>query len=238
MVPAAIRERQLSQINLDDSSQYLPLNDVFIGDKARRYLEGENDLANGEKRAFYEVCKEFWLSAAKYAVKKLPVESEFLANLTWLNPGVQEYSMYNQVIKTLQHLPQVVKEEEQAALDEEFLDYCTCDHVKELTAATAIDAYWHKIGQLQDPTGEPRYPVLSRLAKAILIIPHGNADVERSFSKMGLNKTKLCNSLGTDTLNALLQLQCNVQDTCYTFRPTPETVSLCRNAIASLDDSD
>ena len=29
------------------------------------------------------------------------------------------------------------------------------------------------------------------------------------------------NSFGTDSLNALLQLQCNVQDTCYTFTPTP-----------------
>ena len=146
--------------------------------------------------------------------------------------------MLNQVTKTLQHLPQVVMEEERATLQEEFVDYCTCDHVKDLDAATAIDTYWHKVGQLKHPNGQLRYPVLTRLAKAILIIPHGNADVERSFSKMGLNKTKLRNSLGTDTLNALLQLQCNVQDTCYTFKPTPETISLCRNAISSLHDSD
>ena len=169
-----------------------------------------------KKRAFYEICREFWLTAAKYAVKKLPLESEFLAHLTWLNPRAQEHGMLNQVIKTLQHLPQVVKEE-QAALEEEFLDYCTCDHVKDLDAATTI-AYWHKVGQLKDLTGQPRYPVLTRLAKAVLIIPHGNADVETSFSKMGLNKTKLRNSLGTDTLNALLQLQCNVQDTPSDYR--------------------
>ena len=85
---------------------------------------------------FYEVCREFWLSAAKYAVKKLPLESEFLTNLTWLNPRAQEYGMLNQVTKTL---PQVVKGEERATLEEEFLDYCTCDYVKDLDAATAID---------------------------------------------------------------------------------------------------
>lgn len=146
--------------------------------------------------------------------------------------------MLDQIIQTLRHLPQVVKEEERAAIEEEYLDYCTCEQVKELDAGTSlIDGYWHNIRQLQDPTGQPRYPVLTRLAKSILIIPHGNADIERSFSKMGLNKTKLRNSLGTDTLNALLQLQCNVQETCYTFKPKPETISLCRNAIASLDES-
>ena len=36
----------------------------------------------------------------------------------------------------------------------------------------------------------------SKIAKAVLIIPHGNADTERMFSHMGLNKTKLRSSLG------------------------------------------
>ena len=190
MAPAAVQEKQVSQINIEDSSQYLPVNAVYVGDKARRYLEAENDLTSDEIRGFYEVCREFWLSAVKYAVKKLPVESDFLTNLTWLNPGVQEYGMLDQIIQTLRHLPQVVKEEERAAIEEEYLDYCTCEQVKELDAGTSsIDGYWHKISQLQDPTGQPRYPVLTRLAKSILIIPHGNADIERSFSKMGLNKT-------------------------------------------------
>ena len=79
---------------------------MFVGDKAGRYLEGENDLSSTEIRAFYKVCKEFWISAAKYAVKKLPVESQFLANLTWVNPGIPEYSMLTQLKSTLQHLPQ------------------------------------------------------------------------------------------------------------------------------------
>ena len=33
-----------------------------------------------------------------------------------------------------------------------------------------------------------RYPLLTKLAKAVLIVPHGNADIERMFSHMGLNK--------------------------------------------------
>jgi len=31
---------------------------------------------------------------------------------------------------------------------------------------------------------------LTKLAKAILVVPHGNADTERLFSHLGLNKTK------------------------------------------------
>ena len=234
MVPTVIQEQNLTHIELDDASLHLPVEEVFVGDKARRYIEGDNELSSSEKRAFYKVCREFWITAAKYAVKKLPLDSAFLANLSWVNPGVQEYGMLTQLKNTLQHLPQVIKEEERGAVEEEFLDYCTNEDVKALcSTACKIDVYWHKVAQLKDLTGELRFPLLARLAKAVLIVPHGNADVERSFSKLGLNKTKLRNSLGTDTLNALLQLQCNVHDTCYAFKPTPEMISLCKNALVS-----
>ena len=45
-----------------------------------------------------------------------------------------------------------------------------------------------------------------KLAKAILIIPHGNAEVECIFNQLGLNKR---NQLGMDTLTSLLILQIN-----------------------------
>ena len=53
-----------------------------------------------------------------------------------------------------------------------------------------IDTYWHKISQILDSDGKICYPLLTKLAKAVLIIPHGNADVERSFSHMDQTKQK------------------------------------------------
>ena len=42
-----------------------------------------------------------------------------------------------------------------------------------------------------------------------LVMPHGNADTERLFSHIELNKTKTRNSLSTSTLSALLIIQLN-----------------------------
>ena len=42
-----------------------------------------------------------------------------------------------------------------------------------------------------------------------LVIPHGNADTERLFSHIELNKTKTRNSVSTSTLNVLLIIQLN-----------------------------
>ena len=112
MLPTIVQETQLSKIDLEDISQYLLVNEVFIGDKARRYLNRENELQNSEKRAFYETCQKFWLTGAKYAVKKLPINSDLFTNLSWLTPRVYDYSMLNQVTAISQWLPQVLHETE------------------------------------------------------------------------------------------------------------------------------
>ena len=52
-------------------------------------------------------------------------------------------------------------------------------------------AFWNPISKMEDPVcGSLRYPLLSisQLAKALLILPHGNADTERVFSKMNLSQ--------------------------------------------------
>ena len=82
-----------------------------------------------------------------------------------------------------------------------------------------------------------RFPWATDSKKAVLIIPHGNTDTERLFSHLGLNKTKLTNSLSIDTLNSLLTIQFNVPQKCYEFKPTKEIISKCKNAMSELKRS-
>ena len=45
-----------------------------------------------------------------------------------------------------------------------------------------IDYYLNKVLSIVQINGYPKYPTLSKLVKNILIISHGNADIEREFS--------------------------------------------------------
>ena len=45
MVPTVIQEQSLSQIELDDLNLHLPVDEVFVGDKARRYVKERMSLA-------------------------------------------------------------------------------------------------------------------------------------------------------------------------------------------------
>ena len=222
LLPSVVQSTSAANVDLDDPNLYVPLDEVFVGDKANMYLiNDESDLTTSDVRRFQETCRNFWSTAAKYAISKLPLENDLLKSVTWIHPHVRDYSKVSEVLLCASELVQVIKEEEKAKLREEFMDYCTSELPPHLTQTSTqempIDTYWHNIAHVKDDSGELKYQLLSKLAKSILIIPHGNADVERTciFTHMGFNKTKVRNSLSVDTLTALLQPQYNVKEPCF-----------------------
>ena len=86
----------------------------------------------------------------------------------------------NQVLLAADSLPQVITGDEKSELQEEYMDFCTSPLSSDIKAIKEVDAYWHAVSQVKDLSDSAlRYPLLTKLVKAILIIPHGNADTER-----------------------------------------------------------
>ena len=140
-------------------------------------------------RKFRKTIKAWWIAAAKGAVKRLLMSHKLLSNLKWLQPGLQQYSMAGQVLAAAELVPQVVQVGDKPSLQEEFMDFCTSPLPPKVTAITEVDNYWHAISQIKTSWKlSIATPHWKKLAKATLVIPHGNADTERLFSYIGLNK--------------------------------------------------
>lgn len=62
--------------------------------------------------------------------------------------------------------------------------------------AFRIDEFWAKVCKMQNVVGDIKYKMLSKVVMAALALPHGNADVERGFSKnmklVTCDKVALC----------------------------------------------
>ena len=140
--------------------------------------------------------------------------------------------MAGQVLAAAQCVPQVVQVGDKPSLQEAFMDFCTSPLPSKVTAITEVDEYWQVISQIKDCLEtEYRYSTLAKLTKAILVIPHGNADTERLFSHIDLNKTKHRNRLGISTLNSFLTVQFNVHQKCYEFKLNTELLKTCVSAM-------
>ncbi|KAH9377747.1 hypothetical protein HPB48_014392 [Haemaphysalis longicornis] len=50
-----------------------------------------------------------------------------------------------------------------------------------LSVEERVDVHWAKVFSLKTSMGGQRYPLMSKLIKALLCLPHGNANLERGF---------------------------------------------------------
>ena len=140
--------------------------------------------------------------------------------------------MAGQVLAAAECVPQVVQVGDKPSLQEEFMNFGTSPLPPKVTAITEVAKYWHTISQIKDCSEtEYRHSTLAKFAKAVLVIPHSNADTERLFSHIGLNKMKHRNRPGISTLNSLLTEQFNVPQKCYEFKPNSELLKTSVNAM-------
>ena len=92
----------ISDIDFDCADNYKPLNEVFVGEKGKHYVENSVDLSVGDVKKFQETCRNFGLAAVKYAVKKLSLDNNgVIKNIRWIQPLLQDYNLNDQVLAIL-----------------------------------------------------------------------------------------------------------------------------------------
>ena len=129
----------------DNSEEYLPLHNVFVGHNTLSYLEEEVGLSSEDVRKFRKTIQAWWIAAAKGAVIRLPMSHKLLSKLKWLQSALQEYSMASQVLAAAECVPKVVQVGDKPSFQEKFMDFCTSPLPPKVTAITEVDKYWHAI---------------------------------------------------------------------------------------------
>ena len=103
--------------------------------------------------------------------------------------------------------------------DEAFVkDTSRCDHYR-------MDMVWGYLRQ--------RFPLLSEIALAILVVPYSNAADERVFSMIRKNKTEFRSRLDlSKSLNSVMRVKMNLLEQiqpCYYWKPDKELLKKCKS---------
>ncbi len=67
-----------------------------------------------------------------------------------------------------------------------------------------MTTFWKAVDKRCYASGEPEFPLLMKLVEVIMVLPHSSATVERIFSAININKTKIRNRLSTVSLTGIL----------------------------------
>ena len=81
------------------------------------------------------------------------------------------------------------------ALLEEFLQLQVAVLPQAILDENDVSRQWSLVQAIYDHHGQPKYCLLSKLAKYVLLIPHSNASCERTFShvkRYALNADQTC----------------------------------------------
>ncbi|KAG0443828.1 hypothetical protein HPB47_014484 [Ixodes persulcatus] len=118
-------------------------------------------------------------------LQMLPLDNKVLQHTSLL--GLQPSDVESEV-RSLRYLasqlPQVLESDHVSSLvDEWHLLRCDSANSLQLMEDGRIDTRWATVFQQKCAAGQQKYPLLSRLVKALLSLPHGNADCERGFSE-------------------------------------------------------
>lgn len=196
---------ELKMFNVDDSAIWK--KNVEIGLDTSKEL---SSLSHSEKQSFSLGARSFYLACTKYLLKSLPLENKILMHLQVLHPFMRTQSNSLRSIKYLAMVsPNVLDPSNVSILSDEWVRL-QGKNLDVFPQSQRVDHYWRNIFSICDSVGRKKYTYLSVLVKALLSIPHGNADVERGFS---VNKLMLDNrsNLSIESINGIRQVKSFVQ---------------------------
>ena len=127
---------------------------------------------------FYTSVRSYYQSAIQYILKTWPLSSELFVHAEVVDITFRSKVTYASVQYFVDRFPCILdtssESDSEDKLEVEFANYQTenFSDMPDLFDASRIDKQWDVIFHLKDTNGTVKYPLLSKVMKAILVIPH------------------------------------------------------------------
>ena len=196
-VVASVTLPGLAKLDVSRHNQ-VPDGELVIGEQTRQAVK---KLKEDQQKASFLGMRLFFTTVSNFLQTRLPLGNKLLRFLSCLNPE-------NRMTNTMSAIKYVAKELKIPETDitnvsDEWRMYLHDVDVKMPDEKTRVDHYWREVFKLKTSSGNTKYPHLTNVVKAALVLPHGNADVERGVSVNNRVVTAERNKLGEDTINGI-----------------------------------
>ncbi|XP_065119841.1 uncharacterized protein [Paramisgurnus dabryanus] len=238
MMPTALQEdKQL--LLFKEKANHLPGRKLNIGFTTRVKLNkllDDGDITPEQMEQFHEAALAFLTYAVEYAFKKLPLQEPLLKHAKFVDFRQRLECSVEDALYFVERFPNLLPyhgPQEYNFLSDEFLEYQTMPIPPlQVQGEIEMESFWAEMATRKHKvTGVSLFPRLATIAKIVLVLPHSNADAERVFSVVGLNKTKTRNSLALDgTLSSIMTIKMAGLEPCFKWEPPPAIIKASKKA--------
>lgn len=190
-------------------------------------------LTEKQLSEFRENCLQFFIEGCNQIFKRFnPAEPsiQILKKLKIISPAEVLSKQHHTIAALAMEFPNLVKEEELNAIDMEWRLLRNVDPHD--LVGLDLNNFWNKISQIKSGDDTPMFPKLCEFIRNIFSLPHSSATVERVFSQINLNKTKIRNKLSAETLKGIMHTKQLLKNkTCYNFPIENELVKKMNKSI-------
>lgn len=233
MDPKYIRTTDLSRIDPENETYFLPNRNIYLGVEILNYLNKPEIQSNRESVAyFYERCKDFLKILCKEIKLRFDFDDPVLSQLHVFTPknaiSFEIRNQYPSLHKILKSLHRFYSNDRVQLIDDEWRSlprYIFPDGAIDIN--DDIDVFWGKLFKFVNENGDAVFKNLSEFVLNVLSLPHSNAACERIFSVANAIKTKSRNRLITKTMNGiLLSRECVLKsNNCIHLNVTKKMIS-------------
>ena len=163
-----ILPRDLVKLDVENKENHQPLNEIYVGLKARKILQKGRQVTNDLVSEFLPSLQKAYIDTGKYLLQKLPITNPLLRRIGAIDPTAVHlrHSVTASLLKKLvNHFPTIIKEDQHDEYIKEVLKI-TCDPTLPPAevhgVAVRLDHWWAPVLK--------SYPVLGQVIKACLSI--------------------------------------------------------------------
>lgn len=202
--PEYIKNTPLENIQYRNPVNFMDINNMYFGAEVMIALSTNcnNTLRKEDIHNFKLRCLDFYIECCHQIYKRFPFNQEHIKSLKLLSflepkniPGIQSIAV------TASKFPNLSKSVSISDLDRE---YRLMRNMENINFDQDFMTFWTHIFTLKQNDNTEYFPNLSIFVKKILCLPHSSATVERIFSSINLNKTKIRNRLCNETIEGIL----------------------------------
>jgi len=172
----------LKAIDVKDVKSHLSDTDVVLGENVRRAI---HTVQKESQHRVIVAMLSFYKSTAANLSSRLPLDNELLQNVTHLQPTFSVLPESTKAVYSItQKMPRIADDYVLQIVNKWNAYYVDAEAVRMSADAEGkrVDHYWREILLLKACDGCYKFENMTKLIKTVLLLPHGNADVERGFS--------------------------------------------------------